>query len=229
MKGLKKILSLLAAIGMVVVVSFSEGIVVNAADPMETVLNNAVLTPTATGYEPADQAVEMVLSGITTPEMTTYQKVKMCYDHLINNCSYGFNEPIYEKINDYFGGYPGEVEAYGMLVGNVGVCDDYSAAFVALMRRLGLNSYVAVGMTHTTSGEYTPHAWAVVKIDGVEYVFDPQIDDNIAKGGPTGYYRFGKTYAQVPDKYIYEAISDKFLPFDYTEEQVIRPSVFTFS
>ena len=61
--------------------------------------------------------------------------------------------------------------------------------------------------------------------DEVEYVFDPQIEDNIAKDGKITYCRFAKTYDQVKDKYIFEAISDKFVPFDYTENAYLKPSI----
>ncbi len=46
--------------------------------------------------------------------------------------------------------------------------------------------------------------WCVVVIDGMEYVFDPQVEDNIANGGKIRYLRFCKTYDEVADKYIIE-------------------------
>ena len=225
MKFLKNSLIVLLTMSMIVTMSTSLPVSAKSKDSFQTVLNNAVLTPTITGYEPADQAISAVLAAITTPEMTTYQKVQACYDYLINTCSYGENKVVYDKIEDYFYGYAGPVGAYGLLVGHVGVCDDYSDAFVAMMRTLGLNSYVVGGQTHKASGGYTPHAWAIVKIDGIEYVFDPQLDDNIAKGGKIGYYRFGKTYDQIPGKYAFEYISDKFVPFDHMPEQYLKPCI----
>ena len=60
----------------------------------------------------------------------------------------------------------------------------------------------------------TGHIWTFINISGTEYVFDPQIDDNIAKGGLVYYYRFCKTYDEVPDSYAnYEIYKKYFAPF----------------
>lgn len=171
---------------------------------LESILNNADLTPMtlnpnrSTYLYRADNCIltgswgsEMwdedlntytnyILSVITTPEMSTYQKVKACYDWIIEHYNRGDWDECY-----------GYMDCYG-----------YTDAFVYLTRAIGLNSYFVHGETHMASGGYTNHGWAVIIIDGTEYVFDPEIDDNIAKGGKTGYYRFGKTYAEIPDKYI---------------------------
>ena len=44
------------------------------------------------------------------------------------------------------------------------------------------------------------------------YIFDPQVDDNIAKsrGGAIMYIRFGGTTAQLADKYIFSKVYDDF-------------------
>ncbi len=223
MRLMKRYLSIIFTIFMFLFLVNSMS--VEASSSLKNSINKVELSPTVTGYAETDQAIAYILASITTPKMTTYQKVKACYDYLINNCSYGFNTVINDKIEDYFAGYDGEIEAYGMLTGHVGVCDDYSAAFVAMMRTIGLNSYMAIGQTHKASGGYTYHVWAIVKLNGVEYIFDPQIDDNIAKGGKPKYYRFGKTYKQMADKYVFEAISDRFVPFDHTDEQYLKPHI----
>ena len=134
--------------------------------------------------------------------MTTYDKVKACYDYLIKNCSYGHNETMMEYIDYYFYGYSYEVSTYGILKGKIGVCDDYSAAFATMMQAIGLNCYVVGGQTNLASGGYTGHAWCEMNLNGTIYVFDPQVEDNIAKGGAIKYYRSGKTYDQVKNKYI---------------------------
>ena len=89
-----------------------------------------------------------------------------------------------------------------MFKNHVGVCDDYTAAFVFMTRAIGLESYYQSGQTHKASGGYTGHAWCVMLIDGTQYVFDPQVEDNIAGGGKISYQRFCKTYDEVAGKYI---------------------------
>ena len=59
---------------------------VYAADA-DWVLNNAVLIPTYTNNAKCDNEVKYILSQITTDDMSTSQKVKCCYDWIINNCN----------------------------------------------------------------------------------------------------------------------------------------------
>ena len=186
-----------------------------AADA-KILLNSAKLTPTSTGFEPCDKIVQETLAKITNDKMTTYDKVKACYDWLIENCSYGSNNEWtkYATMKN-FRKYSGAIDALGMLKQRVGVCDDYSAAFAALTRAIGLNCYLISGGTARADGKgMTGHIWTVIKINGTEYVFDPQIDDNIAKGGTIGYYRFCKTYEEMPGSYANYKIKPSFLPFD---------------
>ena len=164
----------------------------NASDA-EFLLNNAELTPNDTGADYCDEVVQDTLAQITSDDMSTYEKVRACYDYLVNTCSYGDNvlRLDFEDVN-------ATARAYGMLVGHIGACDDYSCAFAALTRAIGLNCYTVYGQTARASGGYTGHIWCVIAIDGVEYVFDPQIDDNI---GDSYYYRFCVTYDETPGSY----------------------------
>lgn len=170
---------------------------------VQQILNSASLNPSKSGYEPLDAFLASLLSQLYNDSASTYEKVKVCYDYLIQNCNYGMNERIFDYIEDYFfGGYAEEVSAYGILLGHVGVCDDYSAAFTVMTRQIGLDCRVVGGQTSKAGGGYTGHAWCVITINGTEYIFDPQVEDNIAKGGAVQYYRFCKRYDEVPDKYI---------------------------
>ena len=174
------------------------------ASNIENLINSQTLNPYRSEFTPAYEEVDKLFAQIFTDGMTTYDKVKACYDYLINNCSYGNNELMMDYIDYYFYGYKYEVSTYGMLKGKIGVCDDYSAAFSVLMKAIGLDCYVVGGQTAKSGGGYTGHAWCEMNLNGTIYVFDPQVDDNIAKGGAIKYYRFGKTYDQVPGKYIKE-------------------------
>lgn len=159
----------------------------------EYLLNNAELYPTLTGDSYCDEIVLETLAQITTEDMSTYDKVLACYNYLIDNCTYGDNVLRLDFPEDN-----GTARAYGMLVGHVGACDDYSCAFAALTRAIGLNCYTVYGQTARADGGYTGHIWCVIAIGGVEYVFDPQIDDNI---GGSSYYRFCVTYDDTPGAY----------------------------
>lgn len=177
-----------------------------AADAVSA-LNSAQLTPTLTGFEPCDRQVMYTLSQITTPEMSTYAKVQACYDWLIVNCRYGYLD---EFTAPNFPEEEGATRAMDMLVYKIGACDDYSCAFAAMMRALGLNCYTVYGQTSRADGGYTGHIWCVIKINGVDYVFDPQVEDNIARGGDVYYYRFCKTYDEVYENYIPQRIEGNY-------------------
>ena len=183
---MKKFLSTCAAILILLTNS------ARAADA-DYILNNTELYPTSTGEDYCDEIVWQTLNQITTDDMTTAEKVRACYDYLVDTCSYGDNVLRLDFPEDN-----GTARAYGMLVGHVGACDDYSCAFAALTRAIGLNCYTVYGQTARADGGYTGHIWCVIAVDGVEYVFDPQIDDNI---GANVYYRFCMTYDETPDSY----------------------------
>lgn len=176
------------------------------------ILNTAPLSPTMTGFAPCDTVVLQTLSEITNSDMTTYEKVKICYDWLIDNCRYGY---LTEYTIPQNPAEEGATRAMDMINYKIGACDDYSCAFAAMMRTLGLNCYTVYGQTSTASGGYTGHIWTVIKINGVEYVFDPQVEDNIAKGGKVYYYRFCKTYNEVYENYMPQRIeSNYFAPIE---------------
>lgn len=166
------------------------------------ILNGAYLSPVVTGFEPCDDIVDGVLSEILTDEMTTLGKTQAIYDYLINNCVYGFNASRGDYPNAFSSGQEYEARAYGMLKGHIGACNDYSAAFWAMTRRIGLDTHIVYGQTHRAGGGYTGHYWCEVNIDGTRYVFDPQVEDNMTRG-VIKYDRFCKTYDEMPGKYIY--------------------------
>ena len=174
------------------------------ASILAEILNNVTLTPWYSEYEPLNTEVDRVLAEVTTPGMSTYEKVKACYDYLINTSSRGENKAVDEADIFDLWYYYTEIKAHGLLTGHLGGCSDYSPAFAALMRAIGLDCYIVDGETSATAGGYTYHVWCEMLIDGTIYVFDPQVEDNIAKGGKIYYYRFGKTYEQVPEKYLKE-------------------------
>lgn len=160
----------------------------------EARIANATLTPDRNWPEPLLTVADQILAqvGGSTP----YEQLRGCYDWLIQNCSYG---SVLSNLNQ--GSWLAE-DAYSIMTQRVGVCDNYSAAFAVLARMIGFDARIQTGQTHRAAGGYTGHAWCVINIHGVDYVFDPQVEDNIAAGGAIRYLRFCKTYEEVPDKYI---------------------------
>lgn len=166
-------------------------------------LDSMLLYPQeTTGYEDLDLLLEQIFAQIITPDMDTHDKLKACYDYLITHTVYG--------QNSYTGGT--YRYAYGTLAEGIGVCDDYSAAFAVMARKIGVPVYTASGSTHKSNGQFTPHTWCQLDYNGVTYIFDPQVEDVIAnsRGGAIMYIRFGGATAQLADKYRFEFIMDDF-------------------
>ena len=164
-------------------------------------LNSITLSPKETGFSDIDDYIDDLLSSITTSNMDTYDKLKACYDYLIDYMTYGQQEDLFWYWL-YYGEYGG---GYLALLEGVGVCDDYSAAYCMLANKIGVPMTVVSGQTHKASGGYTGHAWCELDMgNGTVYIFDPQIEDSIAgrQDGKVSYLRFGKTTEELADKYI---------------------------
>ena len=176
----------------------------------EALLNSVTLNPQKTGNELLDSLVESILSKITNDNMSTYEKVKACYDYAINNFSYGQTG---ENLGWGIKGW-----AYEVLVNNSGVCNNYSSAFAVMTRAIGLETYLQNGQTSSSRGGYTGHTWCTMMINGIPYLFDPQVEDNIAKGGPIYYYKFCKTYDDSNAKGYYIPSGNKYYLENEREE-----------
>lgn len=221
----QKIVSLLICLS-VMISSFSIAMPVEAAAKnINTLLNSAEPGPQTTGNAALDEVVNYILSQITTPDMTGSQKVQACYDYLVLNGTYDAYAAFYYDCSalayDYCY-YDSEMaNAYGMLCTLSGDCYGFSSAFIAMTRVLGYNTYAARGVTSSSKSAngYSNHGWAVMNLEGTEYVFDPDIDYCVYKrNGSNIHCRFGKTYAELPGKYMqYDnaAMNNLFGPNEY--------------
>ncbi len=67
--------------------------------------------------------------------------------------------------------------AYDALVYQEGVCEAYTRAYKALLDRLGVESVSVTGTYYVSPGEFEPHAWSNVNIEGQWYGVDVTHDD----------------------------------------------------
>lgn len=167
----------------------------------QQIINSVVPAPVTVASQPLADLMAQLFPQIITPDMTTYDQVKACYDWLIVNTEYGFGSLSPEDQDLIFETYS-DSQSYMVVKDHIGDCIDYSVTFSKMLRTIGIDCHVQYGLTSKTDGSYTTHAWVVAVINGQEYIFDPQIEDNIAKGGPIRYYRFCKTYEELPGKYL---------------------------
>lgn len=162
-----------------------------STDETESIMNTAKLSPKKTNCKALDDLVGRIISQITTPDMTTGQKVRACYDYLSRNCVYGYGyipTPLpgnYNYSSDYFI----VTMAYPILVNNVGTCENYAAAFTVMMRRLGLDADVVYGQVGLSSGGKGGHYWTNITVNNKHYVFDTQVEHNTL-----GYNRYVNHY-----------------------------------
>jgi len=142
-------------------------------------------------------------------DLTTYEKMLACYDYVIDTVSYGshmtnLSAPIGNTTCRAIYNAHGEVEGFGAvaLSARTGMCNAYASAFILMARKIGLDAYLVKGSTRSGQGGYAYHEWAEINIDGQVYVFDPQLDQSLARQGLGSHIIFGKTYADIPGRYI---------------------------
>ncbi len=95
--------------------------------------------------------------------------------------------------------------AYNMLTSKRGNCYSYAAAFAYLAKKAtGLPVRVGWGGTPARLGGLTPHGWCEIRINGVWYVFDPDLYRYVYYGncyyktmGQIGGYYYNRHYATV--------------------------------
>ena len=134
-----------------------------------------------------------IAAELSTPGMGEYEKAKAAFDYLITHVSIG--EPIGLELWRVHGGGAEaipfiEQRAIGPLRFGVGMCEDYAAALTLLLREMGLEAAYMPGLTYSAEGNLVDHAWTLVKVDGVWYHLDSQLEDAISRRGSVGYRYF---------------------------------------
>ena len=152
-----------------------------------------------------DGACDAVISSLTSPH-DEWQTEKEIHDYIVENCAYKIveSEHIYSS-------------AYGALVNGEAACEGYSKAAKLLFDKAGIESSVVSGISRGFDGEYDPHMWNAVKINGGFYYLDCTWDDPVSSDGKeyTAY-----SYFNVSDEMIASSHTDISQDFgcDSTEE-----------
>ncbi|MCR4747119.1 MAG: hypothetical protein K5836_01460 [Clostridiales bacterium] len=137
----------------------------------EALLNAAELNPMVTNDKELDEQVSDILGELINESMSNYEKVLEVYKYMETKFSYygSFIPSDISYVSDYDNRNVGR--AKGILTTGHGTCTEFSAAFMVMMRAIGLECY-------TVQGYYAggPHTWAIIVLDGENYIFDPQID-----------------------------------------------------
>lgn len=179
-----------------------------AQEDVQDLLNGASLNPKLTQFGVLNDLITNFMDQNFTSDMDTYTKVKTTYDYFINNMHYEtasqlemslFSE---EEAAVIWQHYP-ERYAVSILLDHKGVCNHYSSAYAAILQAIGLDVEVVSGKTKSSAGGYSSHVWVTARIDGVDYLFDPQVEQRIAQrnGNVIQYYRFGKSVGALASDY----------------------------
>ena len=227
-------------------------------ETLKSLFNGHTLYPQITGYVELDALLEEIFSG-AGENADLYTKFRYFYDYLVKNVTYSwegygytyasvasyksfrmdylqdltYTEGLQKSIPDDMAN-----RAYHILSAKKGVCYDYAIALAVGARYLGLESYVRTG--YFALEEYhwgtAHHGWAVVMLDGKEFVFDAQRDArNYEYYLRNGYY-FGlpqeNTYRYYPnysteDIRSNQALAEQMLPVTAEREYRVEIAVTT--
>ena len=123
----------------------------NPAGGIKNILNSAPLHPQYSVSDRLNKDVGKLMDAILTDDMDTYTKVRTVFDYMIENYTYGLSG-LDILLNDeemfalYFSGGTNEYMAVEILETGVGVCDNSSAAFAAVVRAIGLDGEAVYGV-----------------------------------------------------------------------------------
>lgn len=164
---------------------------------VEQFINSAPLNPMKTNDAELDAMVDKLFNKLFTKGMKPYDKLLAVYKYLAKNFTYGYLNSSVDNENNYVSNRDATIvyRAKNFLKGKVGVCDDFSCAFMVMARRLGFQCYY-VGGYYNGGG----HAWNVIVVNGQDYLFDSEADFRCSEGKDiTTTYMFCRT--ERLDKY----------------------------
>jgi len=179
-------------------------------DGRRDIINNVGgLNPANPQSPELNELLDDIMAQLIDEEMDYFEQLKACYDYVVENTRYGSHlSHLDARVGDttcraIYRQY-GEVEGFGAvaLAANVGMCNAYASAFIMMARKIGYDAYLVRGSTKSGGGGYAYHEWCEIDIDGTRYVFDPQLDQSLARAGLKKYMVFGVTYDQIPGRYI---------------------------
>lgn len=118
-------------------------------------------------YNKCNASAEKILSGIKDNDgLSAVQKALLIHDRLAVICEYDSKNLATGTIPDK------SYSMYGAIVDGVAVCQGYSEAYLYLLDKVGIKSYLC-----ESTALY--HAWNIVVIDGKEYHVDVTWDDPV--------------------------------------------------
>lgn len=176
--------------------SLYETAVVNG--DLNGILDYSSCNVSVSGNEVLDQLVQDYIEKATTPGMTRSEQVQACYDYMVANYYYAYN------YNYSYTDKKSIVWAIAFLRDGYGACNNWNSAFMYIMRALGYDTDLCYGSTASSRGGGVEHYWPIVTIEGQQYIFDPQVEGDMArKMGYNSHARYGLPGADGNGKYYF--------------------------
>ncbi len=186
---------------VIIVLGDKESNIYPDMENISELLNSVQLSPVKTNYEEIDNMVDTIFAEIIREDMTNAEKAQACYDYLVENCNYEYGGYKAITIDDYLNDEDEEIAefSYCILKNKIGTCENFSAAFVVMMRRIGFEANVVYGQVAMSAGGYDGHYWTDIEINNKHYLFDPQVERNcLGEDNEILHYFFG-----MPPQYNY--------------------------
>lgn len=120
----------------------------------------------------AENEISKIVQSITSGfQGSTYDKIKLAHDYLIDNLRYDENNQIMNSHN-----------IYGALINKVVVCNGYAKAYKLLLDYMGIHCIQICGIAKNSVGVIESHTWNYVLLNDIWYAIDVTWDDPIIKG-----------------------------------------------
>lgn len=149
------------------------------------------------GYPTPQEYIAQVVQGnidaFYVEGMSEYEMVKAAYDHIIQKSSHTKAVALdvwrWRSVGEY---QPSYLEQRSMSILHFGRdnCYGFAAALYMLLEGMGLEARYLPGFTYTTEGAFCDHAWNQVKIDGIWYHLDPDLDGLVRRNNTLSYRYF---------------------------------------
>lgn len=150
--------------------------------------------PTVREY--IQQVVREHTAKIENPGMSDFEKVKAAFDYVME-IGYFVDSPALDvwRWRTAADTMPTREEMRGlnMLLWGAETCEGYACALNMLLEEMGVETRYMTGLTYLARGGLGYHSWSQVKIDGVWYHIDPELEDGISRGGSVAYKYFLKS------------------------------------
>lgn len=139
------------------------------------------------GNRTIDDFVDGIISKVTTDDMTQEQQLRACYDYVQAHI-------VYQSNNQHVARGADEslwTEEYmlRLIERGRGNCFCFASEMYYLARALGYAQARAISGGGSTTGANLDHGWLEIKLDGIRYLFDPEVNWKFANNQPGAYFK----------------------------------------